>query len=107
MALFLLKRHKMRSLFLYIAIGLFLSPLSADPGDLQKEAQDHFDRAQEAFVDWIGYTTGAAAAIEMPPAVIITGYMAVTSLIKSATEYNAGVECEKRARESEETKRDE
>ncbi len=64
--------------------------------DLSREAQEHLDRAKDAFVDALESSIGAGLAIECPPVAAFAGYNAVQSWKEWAREYNAY--CEERDR---------
>lgn len=74
--------------------GIFIRCKQKDVGP---EAQAHYDRAKEAFLDALGHSAAAGAAIaDLPPVGIYEGYKAVQAWKEAAREYNAGVECEQR-----------
>lgn len=60
-----------------------------------KDAQEHFDRAREAFIDGLGHAGAAGILLEQcPPLAVYEGYKSVEAFKEFGREYSAGVECE-------------
>lgn len=62
----------------------------------KEEAQDHYDRAWEAFRDAIGHSIGAGAAFaaEQPVIGVYEGYRAIEKYKEFGREYSQGAEAE-------------
>lgn len=63
----------------------------------QKEAQEHYERAWDAFRDALGHSlaAGGALAVEQPVIGVFEGYVAMEKWKEFGREYSAGVENER------------
>ena len=68
--------------------------------EVSKEAEEHYENAVRSFLEALGYSAAAGAAIEIPPIAVFEAWKAIESWIEMGREYREGKEAEDRFRNS-------